>query len=80
MITNAGNGYDPRHGEFTAPTNGTYEFSLAMLMGPGYWGGLEIVKNRNPIAKVRSGDSQDYSMAATAVVTEVNSLSLNMDI
>ena len=80
VITNIGNSYDARHGQFRAQANGTYEFSVALLMGPGYWAGLEIVRNGNPIAKVRSGDSQHYSMSATAVTAEVTSLSLSLSL
>ena len=71
VITNEGNSYDPRHGEFTAPYNATYEFTVAMLMGPGYWSGIEVVKNGNRIAEIRSGDSGHWSMSATVVTAKV---------
>ena len=41
---NAGNGYDVRHGNFRAPVDGTYEFSVSMLSPGGKWAGVEIVK------------------------------------
>ena len=41
---NAGNSYDVRHGNFRAPIDGTYEFSVSMLSPGGKWAGVEIVK------------------------------------
>ena len=41
---NAGDAYDVRHGNFRAPVDGTYEFSVSMLVSGGRWSGVEIVK------------------------------------
>jgi len=68
LVTNIGGGYDDRHGEFRAPVDGTYEFSVSMLMNPGHWAGVEIVRDNTPVAKARTGDDAKWSMA-TAVVT-----------
>ena len=41
---NVGNNYDVRHGNFRAPVDGTYEFTVSMLAPGGKWAGVEIVK------------------------------------
>ncbi|XP_045165712.2 complement C1q-like protein 4 [Mercenaria mercenaria] len=71
IITNIGNSYDSRHGEFRAPVTGTYELSVSMLMNPGHWAGVEIVKDGVAIAKIRTGDSKQWTMAGTSVTTEM---------
>ncbi|XP_045165295.2 complement C1q-like protein 4 [Mercenaria mercenaria] len=71
IITNIGNGYDSRHGEFRAPVTGTYEFSVSMLMNPGHWTGVEIVKDGVAIGKLRTGDSAKWTMAGTSVTAEL---------
>lgn len=43
IITNVGNGYDARHGEFRAPVDGVYQFSVSAYVKGGQWVGLEIV-------------------------------------
>ena len=52
---------------------------MAMLMGPGYWSGVEIVKNGNRVAEIRSGDSAHWSMSATVVTAEVSILDCKKD-
>ena len=68
VLTNIGNGYDSRHGHFTAPIRAVYLFSCSMMNIQGisevY---LEIVKNGIRLAHLYS-DKDDYSMA-TQVVT-----------
>ena len=43
VITNLGDGYDSRHGEFRAPVDGTYKFSVSAYVKAGQWVGVEIV-------------------------------------
>lgn len=43
IITNLGDNYDSRHGEFRAPVDGTYEFSVSIYVKSGQWVGVQIV-------------------------------------
>ena len=68
VLTNIGNGYDSRHGHFTAPIKAVYLFSCSMMNIEGiskvY---LEIVKNGIRVAHLYS-DEDDYSMATQVVI------------
>ncbi|KAL3852115.1 hypothetical protein ACJMK2_015798 [Sinanodonta woodiana] len=68
VINNVGNGYDARHGTFTAQVTGVYEFSVTVLSSGGNFIGAEIVKNGEPVAKARTGDASYYTMG-TSIVT-----------
>ncbi|KAL4226398.1 hypothetical protein ACF0H5_014381 [Mactra antiquata] len=68
---NAGNAYDVRHGIFTAPIDGVYEFTTAVLNRPGISTGLEIVKNGISCTKVKSGDDSYYTMGTNAVALDL---------
>ncbi|KAK3609815.1 hypothetical protein CHS0354_029854 [Potamilus streckersoni] len=71
--TNVGNGYDVRHGTFTAPVDGVYEFSFSVHVEGATVVGLDLKKNGVVIARSRS--SQDsygyYNMATNMVVVEL---------
>ncbi|XP_060576103.1 cerebellin-1-like [Ruditapes philippinarum] len=64
---NVGNTYDSRHGIFTAPVDGPYEFTFATLVPGGKQTGMELVKNGEPMAKTVSGDNSYYTMATNVV-------------
>jgi hypothetical protein len=68
VLTNIGNGYDSRHGHFTAPIKAVYLFSCSMMniqaMSDAY---LEIVKNGIRVAHLYS-DKDDFSMATQVVI------------
>jgi hypothetical protein len=68
VLTNIGNGYDSRHGHFTAPIKAVYLFSCSMMniqaMSDVY---LEIVKNGIRVAHLFA-DSDDYSMSTQVVM------------
>lgn len=51
IITNVGNGYNPRSGVFTSPGKGTYVFYVSALEYSQQYLGLEIVLNN--VSKVR---------------------------
>lgn len=67
-----GNAYDIRHGIFTAPVTGVYEFTTAVLNAGGKHTGLEIVKNGQSMTKVESGDSNYYTMGTNAVALQLD--------
>ncbi|KAH3819207.1 hypothetical protein DPMN_120940, partial [Dreissena polymorpha] len=67
VLTNVGGAYDSRHGEFRAPYDGTYEFSVSLYMRGARWAGLEIVREGVAVSKVRTGDGSEYTMAGTTV-------------
>lgn len=62
-----------RHGIFTAPVDGAYEFTTAVLNRGGVSTGLEIVKNGVSCTKVRSGDDSFYTMGTNAVALDLHS-------
>ncbi|KAL3852124.1 hypothetical protein ACJMK2_015807 [Sinanodonta woodiana] len=70
---NVGNGYNIRHGTFTAPVDGVYEFSFSVYVEVSAGVGLDLKKNGVVIARTRS--SQDgygyFNMATNIVVTEL---------
>ena len=49
VITNQGNAYDARHGEFRAPVNGLYHFSATVMSLPGKPLYCQIVRNGAPL-------------------------------
>lgn len=54
VITNTGNGYDARHGHFTAPVSGLYSFtSTILLIGP-------VTNTDMHLAMVRNGAAVGY--------------------
>lgn len=66
MTLNLGNAYDVRHGIFTAPFDGVYEFTVAVLNRAGVQTGLELVRNGESITKVQSSDNGFYTMGTNA--------------
>ncbi|KAK3600628.1 hypothetical protein CHS0354_031542 [Potamilus streckersoni] len=71
VINNVGNGYDARHGTFTAQVAGVYEFSVTILSNGGNFIGAEIVKNGEPVAKARTGDASYYTMGTNIVTLQL---------
>ena len=69
---NVGNTYDSRHGIFTAPVDGPYEFTFATLVPSGRNTGMELVKNGEPVAKTQSGDNGFYTMGTNVVALDLN--------
>ena len=71
VTLNLGDGYDVRHGIFTAPVPGVYEFTTAVLNAAGKTTGLELVKNGRSMTKVQSGDSSYNTMGTNAVALKL---------
>lgn len=61
VLTNIGNGYDPRHSHFIVPAKGVYllSFNGMNVHAPDLY--LEMVKNGDPIAAV-------YCASATSIM------------
>lgn len=68
---NVGNAFDARHGIFTAPVDGLYEFTTAILVPGGKHTGMEIVKNGMSVAKTQAGDSNYYTMGTNVVALDL---------
>ncbi|KAL3852116.1 hypothetical protein ACJMK2_015799 [Sinanodonta woodiana] len=73
ILTNVGNGYDVRHGTFSAPVTGTYEFTLSVLITGVNTAGLELVKNGEVIARAKVGEDKysQYNMAMNVAAIEM---------
>ncbi|KAK3609814.1 hypothetical protein CHS0354_029853 [Potamilus streckersoni] len=73
ILTNVGNGYDVRHGTFSAPVTGTYEFTFSVSISGVYTSGIELVKNGAVVARAKVGEDKysQYNMATNVVVIEL---------
>ena len=71
VITNQGNAYDPRHGEFRAPVNGLYHFSATVMSLPGKPLYCEIVKNGVPLIHLHAA-STDFDAESADVNLVLN--------
>ena len=76
VVVNLGNSFDEASGFFRAPVSGVYIFSVTSCSKTSDWGVLNIVKDREVIGQVRSGDADGYYDCNSEVTTsfvEVNS-------
>ncbi|WAR25205.1 C1QL4-like protein, partial [Mya arenaria] len=71
VTLNLGDAYDVRHGIFTAPFAGLYEFTAVVLNRGGVSTGLSLVLNGEAVTKVQSGDSSYYTMGTNAVALKL---------
>ncbi|XP_045202187.2 collagen alpha-1(X) chain-like [Mercenaria mercenaria] len=67
---NIGNGFDPRHGIFTAPCNGTYLFSIT-LGNVAKSGNIHLKKNGNTIEFAFAGYNSGWDMGGVSTVAEL---------
>ena len=76
VVVNVGNSFEKASGFFRAPVSGVYIFSVTSCSKDTDWGVLNIVKDREVIGQVRSGDAGGYFDCNSEVTTsyvEVNS-------
>jgi hypothetical protein len=66
-----GNGFDVRHGHFTAPVKGLYLISGSIFTNAGYYAHIDIVKNGKAIAYLYTYSNTDIS-TQTVMVTHQN--------
>ena len=69
VVVNVGNSFDEESGFFRAPVSGVYIFSVTSCSKGNDWGVLNIVKDREVIGQVRSGDNDGYWDCNSEVTT-----------
>ena len=71
-VSNVGHGYNVSNGRFTAPVSGLYGFSLTIMLPPGYYVRMELVKNGHTFTKVWTGHrSYDRNMAINFIAANL---------
>ena len=73
MLTNVGGGYDLRHGHFTAPVAGMYQFIVTIMCAANHTVYIELVKNGSFVARVWA-----QCLAFNASTTETALIVLNV--
>ncbi|OWF53279.1 uncharacterized protein LOC110446611 [Mizuhopecten yessoensis] len=71
IVTNNGEHYDKNSGVFTCAEEGTYFFSWTLYTPNNHWVDSELVKNGEPIAWFRTGDSQFYEASSTTALVKL---------
>ena len=70
VVTNVGGAYHVSHGNFVAPSDGVYIFSLTAMALVGHYENLQIVKDGSAVAGVFVGaQSDDHFQSTTTIVT-----------
>ena len=62
---NLGNAYNVLHGNFLAPVNGTYQFSIYACSEVGHVIVLDLMRNGSIVGHLLAGD-QDYSACSSS--------------
>lgn len=69
IITNIGDAYSARSGEFIAPVSGIYIFTVTSCSLPENWDWFRILQDGVEIGRVLSGQPSSYSDCNTGVAT-----------
>ncbi|KAI8779658.1 cerebellin-3 [Biomphalaria glabrata] len=72
VLTNVGNGYDPKSGNFTCPIRGLYSFSVGVLPMPNNLVIVDIYQNKNYLISVHGNDNAVFTSASRTVVIKCN--------
>ena len=72
VITNKGQGYSSSSGKFTAPTDGTYVFTVTAVSYGGNWLSLDIVHDGVRKVGTWSDNSASYQTGTNLVVLELD--------
>ncbi|XP_069110171.1 complement C1q-like protein 4 [Argopecten irradians] len=68
IVTNYGNGYDSRHGHFTAPVSGLYAFAITILSNKNESSIHAAIIRDGHIVGVAFGNGYEYDSATKLVV------------
>lgn len=67
---NIGDSYNPHHGTFVAPFNGTYMFSVTACCHVNHWIVLLLTVNDTVVGKIRGSGGTQYDSCSTKVFVE----------
>ena len=70
VITNVGGGYHTSHGNFIAPTDGVYVFTLMAMARPGHYEHLDFIKDGAAVGEIYVGtQSNDNYQSTCGIIT-----------
>ena len=68
VITNIGNGYNTTMGQFTAPVNGTYSFTVQFCISSGKYAEFSLVLDGNVVIRLQENDdAYSYSSPSSSI-------------
>ena len=71
MTLNSGSGYDTRDAAFTAPVDGIYQIFVTIASNAGYKLVMDIMHNRTPLTKLRTGNENYWHSATNGVIVRM---------
>lgn len=71
VTLNLGNFYDTRHSTFTAPVDGIYQVYVTVATNAGYQLVVDILHNNNLLAKLRTGNANQWNTATNTVIARM---------
>ncbi|XP_052784758.1 heavy metal-binding protein HIP-like isoform X2 [Mya arenaria] len=73
VTLNEGNAYNPHHGTFVAPVNGTYQFTITTCSTGGHYNILDLVANTEVVGRVTCGDTTYVECTSNTFYVILNS-------